>query len=57
MGAATNIQWTDRTFNPWIGCAKIDPACANCYAAVDTFARVSRGRGIELWGPKAGRAC
>lgn len=21
------------TFNPWIGCAKVSPGCANCYAA------------------------
>jgi protein gp37 len=55
MGATTNIEWTDRTFNPWIGCTKIDPACKNCYASVDTFARVSRKRGVELWGPHADR--
>jgi protein gp37 len=55
MGDTTKIQWTDHTFNPWIGCAKIDPACKNCYAAVDTFARVSRGKGVELWGVNAER--
>lgn len=27
------IQWTDHTFNPWIGCTKVSPGCANCYAA------------------------
>lgn len=55
MGAKTGIQWTDRTFNPWIGCTKIDPACTNCYAAVETFPRVQRGHGIELWGKNAHR--
>jgi protein gp37 len=65
MGA-TSIEWTARTridgtivpgftFNPWIGCSKIDPLCANCYASVDTFTRVNRSRGRELWGPDAER--
>ena len=29
----SGIEWTDSTFNPWIGCTKISPACDNCYAA------------------------
>jgi len=33
MGANSEISWTDHTFNPWIGCTKVSPACANCYAA------------------------
>jgi protein gp37 len=28
----SKIEWTDHTFNPWVGCTKISPACANCYA-------------------------
>lgn len=28
----SNIQWCDYTFNPWIGCRKVAPECANCYA-------------------------
>lgn len=32
MGADSKIEWCDHTFNPWVGCAKISPACANCYA-------------------------
>ena len=28
----SKIAWTDHTFNPWIGCAKVSPGCANCYA-------------------------
>lgn len=28
----TKIEWTDHTFNPWIGCTKVSPGCANCYA-------------------------
>jgi protein gp37 len=32
MGANSKISWTDHTFNPWMGCAKVSPACDNCYA-------------------------
>lgn len=38
--AETSIEWTRSatgepgyTFNPWIGCTRISPACDNCYAA------------------------
>jgi Bacteriophage protein gp37 len=29
----TKIEWTDRTWNPVIGCQKNSPECDNCYAA------------------------
>jgi protein gp37 len=32
MSKDTKIEWADHTFNPWIGCTKISPACDNCYA-------------------------
>lgn len=32
MGEITKISWCDSTFNPWIGCTKVSPGCANCYA-------------------------
>jgi protein gp37 len=32
MSERTNISWADHTASPWYGCAKVDPACANCYA-------------------------
>ena len=32
MAARTKIEWADHTFNPWWGCAKVSPACDNCYA-------------------------
>ena len=46
MSDKTNIEWADSTFNPWIGCTKISPACDHCYAAVST---PSRTLGVE-WG-------
>lgn len=32
MGADTAIEWCDHTFNPWLGCTKVSPACDHCYA-------------------------
>ncbi|MBD2437402.1 phage Gp37/Gp68 family protein [Nostoc sp. FACHB-110] len=29
----TNIQWTDETWNPIVGCSRISPGCSKCYAA------------------------
>lgn len=30
--AATEIEWTDATWNPVAGCTVLSPGCANCYA-------------------------
>jgi protein gp37 len=35
MAENSKIEWTDHTFNPWMGCTKVSPACANCYAERD----------------------
>ena len=43
MGQASEIEWTDATWNPVTGCTKIGPGCANCYA--ERFAE--RWRGIK----------
>ncbi len=32
MSENSKIEWTDSTFNPWIGCTKVSPACDHCYA-------------------------
>ena len=32
MAENSKIEWTDHTFNPWIGCTKVGPGCDNCYA-------------------------
>lgn len=29
----SNIEWTERTWNPLAGCTEVSPGCANCYAA------------------------
>src|SRR5713101_625987 len=33
----SKIEWTDNTWNPWIGCHKVSPGCQKCYAEwIDT---------------------
>lgn len=39
MAEQTTIEWCDSTFNPWIGCTRVSPACDDCYAARSTPAR------------------
>lgn len=44
----SKIEWTHHTWNPWIGCTKVSPGCAHCYAAtlMDTrYGRVKWGFG------------
>ncbi len=38
----TKIQWATSTFNPWIGCTKISPGCAHCYAEHSTPTRTKQ---------------
>lgn len=46
MGSTTKISWCDSTFNPWIGCTKVSPGCANCYAEA-----MMHRWGKDIWGP------
>jgi protein gp37 len=41
MSANSKIEWTDATWNPVRGCAKISPGCLHCYAK--TFSERFRG--------------
>jgi protein gp37 len=47
MSSQTGISWTDSTFNPWIGCTKVSPACDHCYAERDMDRRLK----VVEWGP------
>lgn len=49
MGANSNIQWTDHTFNPWEGCTKVSAGCAHCYA--ETRNARFGGGAAPNWGP------
>jgi protein gp37 len=53
MSVNSSIEWTDATWNPVRGCAKISPGCKHCYA--ERFAERFRGvyghpfeRGFDL---------
>ena len=37
MADKSSIEWTDATWNPVIGCSKVSPGCAHCYAEALTM--------------------
>lgn len=43
----TKIEWSDHSFSPWLGCTKVSPGCANCYAEHLMDHRMKR----VAWGP------
>lgn len=47
MAENTKIEWTDHTFNPWIGCTKVGPGCDHCYAEN----LMDKRMGVAVWGP------
>jgi protein gp37 len=48
----SKIEWTDHTFNPWVGCTKVSPGCLHCYAE----SLNQRWRKGVNWGKGAPRA-
>lgn len=51
MVANSKIEWTDHTFNPWIGCQKVSAGCDHCYAE----AMMDHRYGRVQWGPHGER--
>jgi len=49
----SKIEWTDHTWNPWIGCSRVSSGCANCYAERDSH---RNPKVLGEWGPDARRA-
>jgi protein gp37 len=45
VGKDTRISWAHATFNGWIGCVEVSPACDNCYART-----LSERWGYAVWG-------
>lgn len=39
MSENTKIEWADHSWNPWVGCTKVSPGCAHCYAATRMWAK------------------
>ncbi len=50
MAKDSPIEWTDDTFNPWWGCAKVSSGCENCYAEV-----FAKRFGHNVWGKRGDR--
>jgi protein gp37 len=48
MAENSAISWCDHTFNAWIGCTKVSPACDGCYAEA-MMGEVGRYKRV-LWG-------
>lgn len=51
MGRDSKIEWTDHTFNSWIGCAKVSDGCKHCYAET----MMDKRWGKVEWGPQGTR--
>ena len=52
MSEKTGISWTEHTWNPWEGCTRISPGCANCYmfAQLERYGRdPSQPRRTKTW--------
>jgi protein gp37 len=45
MAQDSKIEWTDHTFNPWVGCTNVSPGCDHCYAE-----SWSKRSGLVKWG-------
>lgn len=51
MAESTSISWATHTWNPWMGCTKVSPACDGCYAEALMDKRFSKVK----WGPHGER--
>jgi protein gp37 len=51
MAENSKIEWTDHTFNPWIGCTKVSDGCKHCYAETLMDHRYKK----VTWGPEGTR--
>lgn len=51
MAENSKIEWTDHTFNPWMGCQKVSAGCDHCYAETLMDTRYGKVK----WGPHGER--
>jgi protein gp37 len=49
MAEVTKIEWCHHTWNPWMGCTKVSPACDHCYAETG---RDKRYHVVKWGGPR-----
>jgi protein gp37 len=43
----TEISWTDKTWNPLVGCSKKSAGCQNCYAIQQAYRNEAIGKTME----------
>lgn len=57
MAKETKISWCEATWNPWYGCHKVSPGCANCYAerwakrSDRDFEQITKAKDATLYAP------
>lgn len=51
MGDKSGIEWTEATWNPVVGCSKVSPGCAHCYAETLHANRMSGKFGYPTFRP------
>ncbi len=69
MGSKTGIEWTDSTWNPFIGCSRVSEGCRHCYAerlagrfsnnskAAAIYAGTTKAvNGLQVWTGKINQA-
>jgi len=52
----TQIEWTDKTWSPTVGCTRVSDGCEHCYAeGVAHRGRIAAHKGLTVAGPKGPR--
>ena len=51
----SKIQWTEKTWNPIVGCSKKSEGCQNCYAINQAYRMQAMAGGLEAQGKNSGR--
>lgn len=47
---STKIEWTEKTWNPFVGCTKVSAGCKNCYAERHSYRLSTMPTTRELYG-------
>lgn len=51
----SSIEWTEKTWNPTVGCSKVSAGCQNCYAINQAYRNAAIGQKLAEQGKNAGR--
>ena len=55
MASASTIEWTEATWNPVVGCEKVSPGCAHCYAERMAARLAAMAKADEARGRNSGK--